>query len=56
MQKKLVRITSNRVLVLAEHFNIAVNECIINKSAANSQMFVVAKLSVGPFGSVSDKT
>ena len=56
MQKKLVRIRSNRVLVLDEHFNTAVNECIVNKSAAPSQMFVVAKLSVGPFGSVSDRT
>ena len=56
MQKKLLRIRSNRVLVLAEHFNIAVNECIVNKSAAHSQMFVVAKLSVGRVGSVSDRT
>ena len=55
MQKKLGRIRSNWVLVLAEHFNIAVNECIVNKSAAHSQMFVVTKLSVGPIGNVSFK-
>ena len=55
MQKKLVRIRSNQGLVLSEHFNIAVNICIVNKSAVHSQMFVVTKRSVGPIGSVSFK-